>query len=85
MRQNRNGNTKVIDYLGYEIQIRKGVRNDSDESYSVIVVEPAGGGCCFIKKRYSNLRTPEQEEKAIDKAKKFIEFCSQENPQENKS
>jgi hypothetical protein len=40
MRQNRRGHTEVIQYKGYEILIRKNVRNDSDISYSIIVTEP---------------------------------------------
>lgn len=63
MRQNRNGNTRIIPYGGYEIQIRKWVRNDTDKTFSVIVYEPCSTGG-FIKKRFSNLMTEADEAKA---------------------
>lgn len=73
IKQNRNGHTDIIPYMGYEIQIRKAVRNDSDISYSVIVTEPIHGEGYLIKKRFSNIKTREKEKESIEKAKKFIE------------
>jgi len=73
MRQNRNGHTSVIKYKGYDIKVRKGVRNDSDASYSIIITRPIGNDCCLIKKRYANIKTKEKELITIDKAKNFID------------
>lgn len=67
------GHTETILYKGYEIMIRRKVRNDSDISYSVIVTEPLNNGGYLIKKRFSNIKTKEKELASIEKAKLFVD------------
>ena len=70
IRQNRAGNTSITPYMGYEIQVRRGVRNDSDASYSIIVTQPVGGGF-IIMKRFSNIKNREKELQKFEDAKKW--------------
>jgi len=69
----RNGyNDRTIKIDKYEIVVREAVRNHSDVSYSVIVTETLDAKHYLLIKRYSNIKTKEQEEKAIEKAKIFV-------------
>lgn len=72
IKQNRNGRTEVEHFQGYNILTRRGVRNDSDITFSVIITQPAGSGGYFIKKRYAGLKTSLDAQKAVIKAKYLI-------------
>ena len=72
IRQNRHGHTTSENYEGYTILIRRGVRNDTDVTFSVIITQPAGQGGYFIKHRYAGLKTAQDAADAVQKAKYLI-------------
>lgn len=72
IRQNRHGHTTKEHFQGFDILTRRGVRNGTDITFSVIITQPAGNGGYFIKHRYAGLKTAIDAENAVQKAKYLI-------------
>lgn len=70
-KQNRNGKTEKIPYNGMTILIRRFVRNDSDKTYSIQVIEEFTD-YYFLKKTFSGVTLLKEAEK-LKKAKQWID------------
>jgi 16S rRNA U516 pseudouridylate synthase RsuA-like enzyme len=71
-KQNRNGHTERMPYKGMVILIRRFVRNDSDKTYSIQVIEEFNNDSYLLKKTFSGVTFAKEQDK-LAKAKKWVD------------